>query len=191
MKATSWSEAKRIGATTYLTGRPCKRGHTVKRSAKNGMCFECAKLARIKKPESSRKACAVWRSKNRNYDKARKAEWAQKTKEARHATVRAYRAKHPEWVRAENQKRKARRIGATGSFTADDVKAIRKAQKNRCAQPWCRKNLSAGYHIDHIQPLSRGGSNDRRNIQVLCPSCNLKKHASDPIEHAQRHGMLL
>lgn len=30
-------------------------------------------------------------------------------------------------------------------------------------------------HFDHIVPLSRGGSNDPSNFQLLCESCNLKK----------------
>ena len=29
--------------------------------------------------------------------------------------------------------------------------------------------------IDHKVPVSRGGTNDPSNLQVLCPSCNAKK----------------
>jgi len=32
-----------------------------------------------------------------------------------------------------------------------------------------------GLTIDHIIPLSRGGTNDLDNFQLLCPSCNAKK----------------
>lgn len=31
--------------------------------------------------------------------------------------------------------------------------------------------------IDHKKPLSRGGSNDLRNLQILCGTCNRRKHA--------------
>lgn len=32
-------------------------------------------------------------------------------------------------------------------------------------------------HIDHIHPLSKGGTNDLSNLTVSCPACNIKKGA--------------
>lgn len=37
----------------------------------------------------------------------------------------------------------------------------------------------ANYHIDHITPLHRSGSNDISNLQALCPSCHSVKTGNE------------
>jgi hypothetical protein len=98
---------------------------------------------------------------------------------------------NPEKARANAQVSKARRrgIGAEGLHTGDDIKRIMKDQKGRCA--YCRKKVGKEYHIDHIIPLAKGGTNFARNIQITCAKCNMEKHARDPIDHARKIGMLL
>ena len=46
----------------------------------------------------------------------------------------------------------------------------------------CNKiDLSAkSLHVDHIQPLAKGGTDDFSNLQTLCSQCNLQK--SDKID---------
>lgn len=38
-------------------------------------------------------------------------------------------------------------------------------------------------HIDHIQPVSAGGTNDQLNLVTSCKACNLGKHARSPEWH--------
>lgn len=43
----------------------------------------------------------------------------------------------------------------------------------------CKRTVDDGIvlHVDHIQPVSRGGTNDESNLRVLCHVCNTKKNA--------------
>lgn len=40
------------------------------------------------------------------------------------------------------------------------------------------------WHIDHKQPISRGGSNDESNLTLACRRCNLEKHTATAEEYA-------
>lgn len=85
--------------------------------------------------------------------------------------------------------RKARKRAAPGKHTANDIREIFRLQKGKCA--YCRGDLGCGNHIDHIIPLILGGANDRRNIQLLCPTCNLSKGPKHPIDFARQLGRLI
>lgn len=98
---------------------------------------------------------------------------------------------NPERAKANSQASRIKRRGieAIGIHTAEDVKRIIKMQKGKCA--YCKVKLGKRYHLDHIVPLARGGSNFARNIQATCAKCNMAKHARDPLFHARILGMLL
>ena len=54
----------------------------------------------------------------------------------------------------------------------DDVKdAVWRRDEGKCTQCGSNENLE----FDHIIPHSKGGANTKRNIQLLCESCNRKK----------------
>lgn len=123
-----------------------------------------------------------WASKNgqKNYQKNREY-YQKKNKE--------WMRNNPEARRAIKQNRRAREQNAEGKYTANDVLELLERQKGKCV--YCSASLAKKYHVDHILPLARGGSNWPSNLQLLCQKCNLHKHARDPIEHAQSLGLLL
>lgn len=90
---------------------------------------------------------------------------------------------------SEAKRRAASKRGAR-NYTALDIRRIYKAQRGLCA--YCHAAMPLlQMHRDHIFPLALGGDNSPSNIQMLCPACNLSKHAKHPIDFAQSRGLLL
>jgi 5-methylcytosine-specific restriction endonuclease McrA len=160
----------------------------------------------IANPGRARENKARWRVANLEKAKAQIVAWAEANPERAAEIKRGwYDANREEvkvrwaaWYAVNSDKAKAnarnyqtRKRGAEGTFTAEDIARIRKAQGDRCANPKCRVRLKGKGHADHIVPLSRGGTNWPCNIQLLCETCNQCKRAKDPIAFMQECGLLL
>jgi 5-methylcytosine-specific restriction endonuclease McrA len=79
------------------------------------------------------------------------------------------------------RKRRAILKGCTGTHTAADIRELFFEQKGLCGL--CDLALDVdNYHVDHWKPLSKGGSNDKSNLKLLHPKCNLSKGAKLPSE---------
>lgn len=88
-----------------------------------------------------------------------------------------------------NRNTKARRRKSKGTHTLRDIEVIYLRQKGVCVI--CRKKLKGNYHVDHIMPIVLGGSNNKENLQILCPTCNMQKSSKDPIDFMRTKGFLL
>jgi len=106
---------------------------------------------------------------------------------------RQYRANNTDKIAAYSRNSRARKRNAYGSHTVAEIRAIFDSQLGLCAN--CKAKLFKSgkykFHVDHIVPLVKGGSNDRYNLQCLCPTCNLRKNAKDPFDWAKENGRLL
>lgn len=183
----------------YFTGKPCSRGHISDRLVSNRSCMECASAARkryyAEDPVKYRDRYKEWFSKPGNSEKRRSSfrDWRAANLEADRERCRKkiarIRKENPEALRMSDRRKRAKREMAVGSHTLSDVADIMRMQKNKCA--YCRVTISKKYHVDHIVSLSRGGTDYRNNLQVLCAHCNTTKHATDPVKFAQSLGRLL
>lgn len=51
----------------------------------------------------------------------------------------------------------------------------------RCRHCGISTDLGAVLHVDHIIPISKGGTSDLDNLQTLCQDCNLGKSNRLPL----------
>lgn len=74
---------------------------------------------------------------------------------------------------------------APGAHIKHDREKIWIRQNGKCAACACGL-VQEETHLDHIIPLSRGGTNYEGNIQLLCQQCNSRKSMKTPIEYRVR-----
>ena len=153
-----------------------------------GMCVSCYRKALYKENAEFRAHC-IERA-NQRYVSKRKDVLAQ---------VKKYKVEHPEVSKREYQKHRDKYIQRAAAWKK--TVAGRAAQKNDNARRragdhaaerqaallnnWirygayrcecCKEVTGEKYHIDHIVPVSLGGSNEKANLQLLCPACNMEK----------------
>ena len=84
----------------------------------------------------------------------------------------------------ENQRAVRPTIRAT--FSKAERTAISRSQRYRCM--YCGVRLTSdNLQIDHMDPVSRGGSNDDDNLQALCRRCNIRKGNHTDDEFRERY----
>lgn len=105
-------------------------------------------------------------------------------REVRLQKAKDYQKANPDRCRTYNRNRRARRVGAEGSHTQQEVDSLFVAQEGRCT--CCGVDLDDTKHLDHIMPLILGGSNSIENLQWLCQFCNNSKSGKHPSIWAQQ-----
>ena len=76
------------------------------------------------------------------------------------------------------------------TFSKAERAAIARSQNYRCM--YCGVKLRTdNLQIDHMYPVSRGGSNDDENLQALCRRCNIRKGNHTDEEFRDRYNELV
>jgi 5-methylcytosine-specific restriction endonuclease McrA len=135
-----------------------------------------------------RRKNSEWAKENRDKVNAKSRRWNAANADAKRKTNAAYREVNKLDINARRKAKRdanlaearalyaaknASRRHATGKLSKGIVVKLMISQRWRCA--CCLEPFGKAYHIDHIVPLSRGGTNTDENVQLLLPTCNLQK----------------
>lgn len=126
------------------------------------------------------KAAREWGKANPGVQAQRTRKWRAANLEQRSLYLRAYRRANPDIIRMISRRCRARQFGAEGTHTIEDVKRQYEAQDGKCY--YCGAVVGDTYHVDHIVPLSRGGTDNPDNLAISCPLCNQRKGDRTPDE---------
>jgi 5-methylcytosine-specific restriction endonuclease McrA len=156
-----------------------------------------------KDKEKQREYCKLWARANRGRGSERK--YRDEHKEEIKLRVHLYylehkekfdtinmnwREEHPERIR-ELQRESANRRNRTpegrlrvvarnatrwaiGIVSKDTIVELQEEYAGIC--PYCNKPITDGGSLDHIVPISKGGTNDRDNLVWCCRRCNFSKN---------------
>lgn len=141
---------------------------------------EQGKLYRLKNKDQIKKRMAAYYLENRNRYAENSRKWYAANHERQLEIGRQWSRRNPEKRRQKHNAYRAKKRAAEGTYTAADVQAQYERQKGKCY--YCHKKVGDAYHVDHVVPLSRGGSNWPENIVIACPTCNQRKREKLPHE---------
>lgn len=132
---------------------------------------EYQKKYQIENKEAIKRVCAEWRKRNPEIVRRNSAKTRSKNRLKCNARSRDWARKHPKKILSYVHTRRARKRSAPGTYTDAEFQALCTDCGNICL----RCGQLAPLTVDHVIPLSKGGSNDISNLQPLCKSCNSSK----------------
>lgn len=179
----------------YFEGTPCPKGHTL-RYVKGRLCVQCRNerhrawyaknregillgLKTLRKVDPDKTKAKdkrrYWNNKEKHDERTRI--WRLANSDKMRESARAWRAANPDKMRIKRKRVRDKRRGAEGKYSLANIQGILEIQNSCCVGCGISFSQKVPYTIDHIIPVSRGGSNWPLNLQLLCSSCNDRKGA--------------
>jgi len=149
---------------------------------KDGLQYHCktccaitSRSWRLQHPDRARELVRAWYREHKEYVSKTSRHWHKQQPEKTKTAQRKYERNNPEKRAVYRLRHAARKRSAAGSHTDMDITILYINQNGKCI--YCGCVLGKKYHVDHVVPLSRGGSNDFDNLALACPHCNSSKGA--------------
>lgn len=194
---TNKKEAKQRGDYLYA-GKACRNCGNKVRYTNTGKCRDCklensrsesrkayyrlyARRRKEQKKEYDRKRYR--RTRESRLEKAR--QYYIDNRESKIAYAREYHAKNFARVRHWAATKKAK---TKSDLYFEEYEYWILSTKKLCY--WCGLDCASEYHVDHYEPLAKGGKHDLENLVIACPDCNRRKSDKDPYQFANSIGRL-
>lgn len=161
-----WAKAKRAEdpeAFKQSSNRRAKKSYRKHRKTK----LQYAATYRKNNPDKVKAATDKWFSENKEYRRKYKAEY----RKSHRTEIAAYQKANKQRSLVYKANRKTRLTKAGGSFTVGEWRALCDRHGNKCL--CCKKKRPLT--VDHVIPVSKGGTSNIENIQPLCGPCNSTK----------------
>lgn len=129
---------------------------------------------RLANAERKRASDAAYYAANKEKATAYALKWSRANRENVNRRNAEYKKRNPQQVLDQSHRRRARKLGSSSLIVASqDLTRLKRRFGGRCA--YCGNG--GKMTIDHVVPLSRGGSHSIGNLLPACQPCNFSKHS--------------
>lgn len=135
-----------------------------KKSKKDGLQNWCKACQRV--------SYANWEKNNRDRYNERCRLWSVLHPKEKSKSRRKHDNLHPEQRQARHRNRAVREKNAQGTITSKEWRAVLDKYGHKCLR--CGR-ADVELTMDHVKPLSLGGTHTIDNVQPLCRLCNCSK----------------
>ena len=124
--------------------------------------------------EKNREYARKWREANPDKVKELQKSHYAKNRDKEREDSKRYRRTHKEQYSGYGRKRRARLANNGCSLTLRQWEEIKLRYKHKCAYCGAKEDLT----MDHVTPISKGGSHSADNVVPACKTCNCSKQAN-------------
>ena len=131
-----------------------------------------------------------WAIQNPEKVKAGQKDWVERHKEHHSQLVKNWykteKGKRHTKQKSANRRVLERNAGRLSSKIVQEVESENIVLYGVLTCVYCKEPIQGKYHLEHKIPLVRGGMNEKDNLAISCPSCNLHKGTMTDKEFMER-----